>query len=397
MLSWFQGENQQESIDPSHMENGNHDEKDATANDHDSSLLQMMAFNQNKACVAVATLKGFHVFDGNGFQEQLVRLFPLHSHKDSERMRYAGVKIVEALYRSNIFALVGANHNPPLASINDVVIWDNQAAQVIGQISMDKPVRAVILHTKYVVVVQEDKVKVFEHDLRQKKSFETSHNPTGIVALSLEKDNAVLALPFVTKGMVRCEMLDADTRQYIQAHEGEIAGLALTADGTRLATCSERGTLIRIFDTHNGNQLKEVRRGSTQAKVWDIAFSNDNRYMCCVASSGSLHVFDIGSTVPKDRLIPSNNEKNAPNRTSSLSVLGMVGVGWAQSEWSFAEYKEEAFAQEGCKCAFGSSNKQVLVTTKSGFFFDVTFDLEIGEVRKVDRYDIMRKLEAASG
>jgi WD40 repeat protein len=58
----------------------------------------------------------------------------------------------------------------------------------------------------------------------------------------------------------------------IPAHNDPIHLLTLDLQGKRLATCSDRGTLIRIFDTLTGKKIKELRRGAQQARSSPLLF-----------------------------------------------------------------------------------------------------------------------------
>jgi autophagy-related protein 18 len=47
----------------------------------------------------------------------------------------------------------------------------------------------------------------------------------------------------------------------IPAHDSSLAALAFNNAGTRLATASEKGTVIRVFSIPEGHRLFEFRRG----------------------------------------------------------------------------------------------------------------------------------------
>lgn len=47
----------------------------------------------------------------------------------------------------------------------------------------------------------------------------------------------------------------------IQAHDSPLAAVRFSADGTRVATASEKGTVIRVFAVPSGERLFEFRRG----------------------------------------------------------------------------------------------------------------------------------------
>ena len=51
-------------------------------------------------------------------------------------------------------------------------------------------------------------------------------------------------------------------------HQTELVCLSLSANGARLATASERGTIIRVWDTATKHMLHELRRGSDYADVY---------------------------------------------------------------------------------------------------------------------------------
>ena len=81
----------------------------------------------------------------------------------------------------------------------------------------------------------------------------------------------------------------------IVAHNTAITTLAVTPSGRRLATTSVRGTLVRIWDTTTGKQIRELRRGSDQAEIYGVAFRPDEAEICVWSDKGTIHVFSLVS------------------------------------------------------------------------------------------------------
>ena len=91
---------------------------------------------------------------------------------------------------------------------------------------------------------------------------ETFANPKGVCALTPVSGATVLACPGLHRGEVRVQLYDSRKTRFIRAHETALAQIELSLDGSRLATCSEKGTLVRIFSTADGAPVQARRRPS---------------------------------------------------------------------------------------------------------------------------------------
>ncbi|CAF0969449.1 unnamed protein product [Adineta steineri] len=80
----------------------------------------------------------------------------------------------------------------------------------------------------------------------------------------------------------------------IQAHENELAAMALSFTGNLLATASKQGTLIRVFLTTGlCEKIVEFRRGSDRADIHTLAFSFDSGFLCLSSDKGTIHLYGI--------------------------------------------------------------------------------------------------------
>eukprot|EP00252_Welwitschia_mirabilis_P006407 TRINITY_DN1728_c0_g1_i1.p1 TRINITY_DN1728_c0_g1~~TRINITY_DN1728_c0_g1_i1.p1 ORF type:complete len:394 (+),score=43.46 TRINITY_DN1728_c0_g1_i1:245-1426(+) len=334
-----------------------------------------VCFNQDAKCFACGTEEGFQVYSCEPFKQVFRR-----------KVDNGGIGIVEMLFQSNIMALVGGGPNPVYPP-NKLMIWDDHHCRCIGDLSFKTEVRAVRLRRDRIVVVLDHKIYVYNFaDLKLLQQIDTIENPNGLCAVSHDASNFVLVCPGLHRGHVRVELYAKKRTRFISAHDSRIACLALTLDGTLLATASSKGTLIRIFNTSDCTQLKELRRGADRAEIHSLAFSQNLQWLAVSSDKGTIHVFRLNvsrsgeEATTLDRFEgPDSTNASALSAVSSpwtnstsLSFIKGVLPKYFNSQWSSAQFH----VPEGMQylVAFGNENNTVLIVGLDGSFYKCAFD-----------------------
>lgn len=303
-----------------------------------------LTFNQDMSCFTCAMETGLRVYNAEPLAEKC-RL-------DVDTV--GSVSRVTMLNRSNLLAIMSGGLHSKFPSTN-VKIWDDKLKKFVMQLNFGSDVLNVLMCKGRIVVVLKQCIYVFSFPNNSKLilQIDTKSNPLGLCQVSQASDRHIL----VTLGH-KCGSLqqtdlskvtskDSCNLTTINAHQTDIACLAINNQGTLVATASEKGTLIRLFDTITRQKLFELRRGTDHAVLHSISFSRDSSYLCVASDKGTVHIFAL-----KDKAL---------NRRSAFARAGKVSPfqDYTNSQWSFCSFTVPPECP--CTCVFGSSNSVIAV------------------------------------
>jgi WD repeat-containing protein 45 len=142
--------------------------------------------------------------------------------------------------------------------------------------------------------VLENRTYIYNFDeMRLIDAIETYPNLKGLVAINPDPNNTVLATPDPQKGHVRLNVYEKNKSFNIPAHQASLSALCLNQAGTLLATASEKGTLIRLFDTNTCQCIQELRRGKEKADINCITIDKRSQRLACSSDRNTIHIFTV--------------------------------------------------------------------------------------------------------
>ncbi len=290
------------------------------------------------------------------------------------------IAMVIMLYRTNILALVGSDNNMSHKR-SKLIIWDDSQKRPLSELKFNQNIMNVKLRKDKIIVVCRDKIYVFNlSTFKNIDIIETGDNSHGIVGVSYEPEQTLLAYPDKKRGLVRIKNYEKSIVYHISAHENNIAYITLSYDGKLLATASEKGTLIRVFNTENGNILQEIRRGKNKADIKYICFEPNYKFIAATSNKGTIHIWSLANTL---KILNKNTEEETKiieNKTSGLKWLpNFLGGEFFNSEWSFAQVR---ITDNKSICCFGADNTVIVVSTE-GKYYKAQIDIEKGGECKI--------------
>jgi autophagy-related protein 18 len=339
------------------------------------------SFNQDMSCVSVGTDQQFKIFTVDPFKQ-------CFSHS-------GGMSCVQMLYTTSLLGLVGAGQQASL-SPRRLQLFNTSESKVICELNFVTSILNVLMSKKRLVVVLERKIHLFDiSSMKILRTIETEKNSRGLCALSSkivkktndkgeeeeEEVSSFIAYPHGGEGadIMLSESYEVKPISVIRAHKSAVSVLQFNADGSMLATCSNKGTVIRVFGIPSSDLLYTLRRGSFASNIYSISFNITSTMVCVSSDTGTIHVFKL----------ENGTKKNTSVGSLSDSIMNM----W-DSVRDFAHAKIKTGVQN--ICGITPSGDALIVVGYDGFVHRFTLDINNGGECKLEKTDYMLEVPSES-
>ncbi|RNF03844.1 hypothetical protein TraAM80_05540 [Trypanosoma rangeli] len=242
-------------------------------------------------------------------------------------------------------AVVGGESTSSVASTSRVLyLYDAAKSQTMAELHFETAVVGIKMNVRRLVVALVECIHVFDlTTLEHLAELRTASppNPNGLLVLSELTTNvrgeavSYLAFPQSDQGYgdvwvaqiaetqmdhngecsgkgntfcgERCGFVERVS--IVKAHHRAVVCLAMTRDGTRLATASERGTTVKVFEPSSARLLYHFRRGVKVARMLSLSFDPASALsglrLAALSNRGTLHVFRCSSAGGSEVVTPA--------------------------------------------------------------------------------------------
>ncbi|XP_056638503.1 WD repeat domain phosphoinositide-interacting protein 2 isoform X2 [Diorhabda sublineata] len=259
-------------------------------------------FNQDASSLQVGCRNGYRLYELSSVDS--LELVYSNGAEDSN--------LVERLFCSSLVAVVS------LTSPRKLKVCHFKKGTEICNYSYSNTILSVKLNRSRLIVCLEESLYI--HDIRNMGVLhtirDTPPNPSGLCALSINHENCYVAYPG-SSSIGEVQVFDAvnlHAKTMIHAHDSTLAALTFSSSGTRIATASEKGTVIRVFSVVDASKLYEFRRGMKRCvAISCLAFSLCGQFLSCSSNTETVHIFKLED--------PHNSPRRSVEESSWMGYL----------------------------------------------------------------------------
>lgn len=232
---------------------------------------KFICHNQTNDCIVLGDSGGFEVYQADPYIKKFRRNIE------------NGVNIIKMLYKTNLILYVD------MVDKNKVNIWDDIQRKHVGKIILKREILNFELDRNNIVVVCIDSIYIYDFNkVSLINTIPTVNNPDGICCLINDK---IVYPDKEVGGIVVYDKSGICIQNVIKAHTSPLKCIASCKN--TFASCSIKGTVLRIYNLDTCELIKEFRRGVEATDIHELKFSRDGLYLICISNKKTIHIYDI--------------------------------------------------------------------------------------------------------
>lgn len=243
-------------------------------------IINHTTFNTDHTLLFCSTNQGIRIYNINPFRQLFCKTIK------------GGISFGSIYQRSNIFYLVGTGIHPDYPT-NRLIVWDEYQKKKIAEVSIKNKIEGFILDDQFLQIYS--KKNIFIYDLYTlNKNYDLS-----LVSYTfssyLYKKNYTLCYPLINyQDIGKIVIKKNGSHIHIHSHNDPIHQIAISPDGKYIATCSNKGYLVKLFSS-TGSLVREYNRGFISKQVSYLGFSSHSNWLICATEYSTLHLFDVNN------------------------------------------------------------------------------------------------------
>jgi WD repeat-containing protein 45 len=274
-------------------------------------------FNQDNSCFGLIVKDGFIIYNTNPVKERY------------RRVGLGDLSLLQMLFKTNLIFFSGTANNKVYLP-NKLYLWDDNKGSVIADLTFDTNVVSIKARRDVILISTITHTYLYNMvDLKLLKTYDTGVNTKGLSGISYGTAITIV-VPSSEYGQILIDHYDISKQHIIICHSNALAKITLSVDGSKVVTASERGTIIRVWDTYSCNKLHEFRRGLEVVAIYDIIMNKDANQLLVISEKGTIHLYylhleNVKSILPFKEYLPDyfKSEWSISNiQMDPRSVLG---------------------------------------------------------------------------
>ena len=349
----------------------------------DERHLNYVNFNQDRSQICMTTRDRYC----------RISVDPFNIIYEKQTINGDDASIFEVLFKSNLAAVVlaGSSASTSQRLLRIINLRKNQEIAsmmyptMILRVHINRSVLVVVLET--IIYVYDIKTINLLHQI-----VDIPTNPQGISTLASCHvignpegigTNSYLAYPS-SNTIGEVYIYDTVGLRFItaiEAHRSPLSCISFNCTGKLLATASQKGTVIRVFNCSTGQKLYEFRRGTmTNATINSMTFNLDSVFLSTTSDKSTIHIFKLQKEEKQEEVSKSLTSYIISSASSLITNYfpALVTEPFTQLR-SFAYVVSPSEGNAIVGTLTGPENNCVLyLVTSNGYFVKYSVDLEKG-------------------